>query len=94
MQPPSARGAPQSIPSQDDLRDAKRTLASLLMKLRKAKAKLVPGSAQATLAQNRIKALRIALVLIAASHAPARRVRSTAPRPTPVVEHPTNPALV
>jgi hypothetical protein len=61
--------------SQAELRDAARTLASLLSKLRKAKANLAPGSAQASLAANRIKALRVALELIKAKTGPVHAQR-------------------
>lgn len=52
--------------TKDDLREAARTLASLLMKLRKAQRSLARGSPQHTLAKNRIKALRIAQALVKA----------------------------
>jgi hypothetical protein len=56
--------------SQAELRDAARTIASLLSKLRKAKTNLAPGSPQESLARNRIKALRISLDLIKAKVRP------------------------
>lgn len=61
---------PRRAPSQDELRRAAQTLASLLQKLRKAKASLAPGSPQATLAKNRIQALRISLDLVKAKLRP------------------------
>ena len=49
-----------------DLRDALQTNASLLSKLEKTLAKLAPGTAQHTLAKNRIAALGVSQALIQA----------------------------
>ena len=50
--------------SKDDLYEARRSIASLISKCEKSYEKLKEGTAQYSLMQNRLKALRIALSLI------------------------------
>ena len=52
--------------SKEELTEALRAVTSLIGKLEKAEKKLRKGSAQATLARNRLKALRIAASLLKA----------------------------
>ena len=48
----------------DDLQEALRVLASMIIRTEKAQAKFSPGTSQHTLQRNRLKALRIAEALI------------------------------
>ena len=50
--------------ARDDLQEALRAFASMISKTDKAQAKFTPGTAQHTLQQNRLKALRLAEALI------------------------------
>lgn len=50
--------------SKEGLAEALRALASLISKCVKAQKKLRPGSAQATLMKNRLKAFRLSVKLI------------------------------
>jgi hypothetical protein len=50
--------------SQNDLSEARRSLASTMAKCEKVEPKLKPGSAQHTLLVQRIKAFRVALALV------------------------------
>ncbi|MBY0233323.1 MAG: hypothetical protein K2W96_28925 [Gemmataceae bacterium] len=51
-------------PSADELREARRPLASLLGKSEKALPKLVPGTRQHTMLRGNVEALRMALALM------------------------------
>ncbi|MCL2563356.1 MAG: hypothetical protein FWE08_04900 [Oscillospiraceae bacterium] len=50
--------------TRQEMEEAERAIASLLGKCEQVEAKLAVGAAQYTLMQNRIAALRVALVLI------------------------------
>jgi len=50
--------------TQQEMEEAERAIASLLHKCEKVLEKLTPGTSQHTLTQNRIAALRVALILI------------------------------
>ena len=52
------------VPTADELREARRPLASLLSKSEKAQQKLAPGTWQHTMLGENVKALRVALTLM------------------------------